>query len=152
MAHYGAPFQPATIDACKDPATAMYGVWPLNIVQAGCRGFTGAVELINDWADLEHYQFPFVASISFAKGELDGAPLEKTAGHLVVVCGANKNQVLCNDPAAPSAATVQRQYDVEQFTQAWLGSRGAAYLINPLSSSDQNSLDQIKHDVRATIS
>jgi len=131
MAHYGAPFHPATVDACKDPATGMYGVWPLNIVQAGLRGFTGAVELVSTWADLAAYEGPFVASISFAEGKLEGAPLKSTAGHLVVVCGASDKGVLCNDPAAPSAATVRREYDLKQFTDAWLGSRGAAYLLSP---------------------
>ena len=134
MAYHGAPFQPATIDACKDPATGMYGVWPLNIVQAGSRGFTGAVELFSSWSELEHYPDPFVASISFAEGDLDGAPLKKTAGHLVVVCGTSDGHVLCNDPAAPGADSVKRTYDLEQFTQAWLGSRGAAYVINPLAT------------------
>ena len=134
MAYYGAPYQPATVDMCKDPATGMYGVWPLNIVQAGSRGFTGAVELISNWSDIAHYPGPFIASISFAKGGLEGAPLEKTGGHLVVVCGTSRDKVLCNDPAAPTAATVKREYDFEQFSRAWLGSRGATYLINPLES------------------
>jgi len=144
MAYYGAPFQPATIDACKDPATGMYGVWPLNIVQAGSRGFTGAVELINSWSDLGDYRGPFIASISFAEGGLDGAPLNKTAGHLVVVCGTHNGQVVCNDPAAPGADSVRREYNFEQFTQAWLSSRGAAYLINPLVGENQSG------DARAT--
>jgi len=139
MAYYGRPFHPATVDACKDPATGMYGVWPLNIVQAGLRGFTGAVELINSWEDLAAHQGPFVASISFAQGGLDGAPLQKTSGHLVVVCGTNGDRVLCNDPAAPSAATVRREYDFTQFTQAWLGSRGAAYVLNPAQYGNQTS-------------
>lgn len=131
MAYYRAPYYPSVVDACRDPQTGLYGVWPLNIVQAGLRGFTGAVELVSDWTALESYDSPFIASISFAKGELDGAPLEQTGGHLVVVCGTTSDRVLCNDPAAPTASTVARSYDLEQFSKAWLSSRGAAYLLQP---------------------
>ena len=137
LAHYGSAYQPSFIDACRDPRTNLYGIWPLNIVQAGQRGFTGAAELVSSWQALEDYEYPFIASISFAKGELARAPLEETAGHLVVVCGTTATSVLCNDPAAPGADSVAREYDLQQFTNAWLATRGAAYLIRPSDSGSR---------------
>ena len=134
MAYHGAPYHPALIDACRDPATGLYGVWPLNIVQAGLRGFTGAIELVSHWERIAHYEKPFIASVCFGPGELEGAALRETDGHLVVVCGTTKTTVICNDPAAASADKVVRHYDLKAFTKAWLGSRGAAYFIDPTNS------------------
>lgn len=138
MAYYGMPFHPAFIDACKDPATGLFGVWPLNMVQAGRRGFVSALELVQSWDAIAQWQGPFVASLSFGKGELTGAPLQQTDGHLVVVYGTKQNSVLCRDPAAESAATTAREYDLAQFSQAWLGSRGAAYFVHPASTTSRN--------------
>ena len=134
MAYYGEHFHPRFIDDCKDPATGLFGVWPLNMVQAGRRGFVSAVELIQNWDAIADWQGPFIASVSFAEGELAGAPLQQTDGHLVVVCGTNQNSVLCRDPAAESAASTAREYDLVEFTQAWLGSRGAAYFVHPANA------------------
>ena len=44
---------------------------------------------------------PLVASISFGPGELDGAPISSTNGHLLVIVGFRRNgDVVVNDPAA----------------------------------------------------
>lgn len=131
MSYHGAHYHPAFVDRCKEPNSQLYGVWPLNIMQASRRGFVGAVELISDWQALANSPTPFVASVRFEAGELKGAPLPKTAGHLVLVCGTTETQVLCNDPAAPRASGVARHYDLRQFTQAWLGFRGATYIVVP---------------------
>ncbi|MCY3795839.1 MAG: peptidase C39 family protein, partial [Gammaproteobacteria bacterium] len=62
-------------------------------------------------------------------GELPGAPLSKTAGHLVTRYGVDGDAVLVNDPAAGDAAGVPRRYDLEAFSRAWLRRRGAAYIM-----------------------
>ena len=143
LAYHGQPFHPALINHCHDRNSGLYGVWPLNMVQAARRDFTAAIELVKSWSDLESYTAPFIASISFKEGELDGAPLKQTAGHLVVVCGTTDTHVLCNDPAAASADDVARRYDLQQFSAAWLGSRGAAYLIQPTRTAATNTMSQI---------
>jgi len=132
MATHGESFQPAFVDDCLHTPSSMYGVWPLNIVQSGRRGFTAAVELISSWEALADMPLPFVASITFASGELQGAPLGSTAGHLVVVRGTTSTHVLCNDPAAASVSEVAREYSLQEFSRAWLADRGAAYILAPL--------------------
>ena len=134
MSHYNAPFYPAFVDQCRDPTTGLYGVWPRNIVQAARRGFVAAAELVADWEAVADHSGPFVASLQFQQGELAGSPLPETPGHLVVVCGTRGDRVVCNDPAAPSAAEVTRDYDQQQFSTAWLGQRGACYIAVPIRS------------------
>jgi len=72
-----------------------------------------------------------IASIKFADGQLAGAPISKTSGHLVLIVGLRRNEmgsfhVLVNDPAASSPAEVSRRYDLEEFEKAWTG---IAYVI-----------------------
>ena len=74
---------------------------------------------------------PVVASISFGRGELDGAPISATNGHLLVIVGFTRNgDVVVNDPAArtrpacagPTTAASSR-------TPGWRGSGGTTYVI-----------------------
>src|SRR6478735_10594017 len=54
---------------------------------------------------------PLAASISFSRGQLSGAPISATAGHLVVIAGFTRTgDVVVNDPAASSNSTVRRVY------------------------------------------
>jgi len=140
MRHYGTAFHPAFIDQCLEPTSSLYGVWPLNLMQASRRGFVGAVELISSWQEVAVIQAPFVASIRFGPQQLEGAPLAETAGHLVLVRGTTQTHVLCNDPAAPSADSVARHYDLAQFSRAWLEYRGATYIVVPASERRANAI------------
>jgi hypothetical protein len=47
------------------------------------------------------------------------------------VRGLEGNRVLVNDPAAVDSATVERNYDLVEFSNAWLAMRGASYIIAP---------------------
>lgn len=67
---------------------------------------------------------PVIVSISFKDGELKGAP-KPTAGHLVLVKGADKKYVYVNDPAAPDKRSVARKYLKDEFIRAW---KGVAYI------------------------
>ena len=110
--------------------TDLYGVWPQNVWAASRWAVLGATEATTDWGaargmlDAGH---PFVASIAFDAGGLDGAPLPSSRGHLVIVRGIQNNRVLVNDPAAPTVTDVPRRYDLEEFQNAWLGGRGVFY-------------------------
>lgn len=118
---------------CRDMATDMYGVWPLALAAAARRGCLGTVELFDDWdtplALLER-GIPLVTSIRFGPGELPGAPLDDSGGHLVVMHSAGPEAVGVCDPAAPPGA-VLRTYPAAAFSDAWLRHRGAAYILSP---------------------
>jgi hypothetical protein len=83
---------------------------------------------------------PVVTSITFGAGQLRGAPIRATNGHLVVVVGFTRaGDVVVNDPAARTRAGVRRTYARGQFENAWLkrypsggtmrGSGGLAYVV-----------------------
>ena len=109
----------------------MLGVWPQNLWAAARHGIIGGIELLHEWEPIctaLEAGSPVVASIRFEAGELAGAPLARTSGHLVVLHGILGNRVLVHDPAAPEGS-VERSYDAAQFANAWLKHRGAAYVF-----------------------
>lgn len=119
---------------CHDPVTGMYGLWPLAVRSAARAGLVGAVELFHDWApalDCLSAGLPLVASIRYGAGELPGAPMRSTGGHLVALTGVDGDEVLVNDPAAPIHSTVSRRYPLEAFSRAWFRHRGAVYILCP---------------------
>ena len=120
------------VGRCFDQNTQSYGCWPMAVRCAAGYGWLGAVEALPAWEpaiQVLKAGLPIVASIDFGAGELPGAPLSKTAGHLVTCYGVDGDSVLVNDPAAGEATGVQRRYDLEAFSRAWLGRRGAAYIM-----------------------
>ena len=121
------------VDKCADPLSRAFGVWPLAIRAANGFGVHGAVEALVTWDaayEALHSGHPIVCSINFAKGELTGAPLTQTSGHLVVLYGFDEKHAYVMDPAADSGERVQRRYDLSEFSQAWLHERGAAYIFS----------------------
>ncbi|TCJ30303.1 C39 family peptidase [Nocardioides jejuensis] len=110
------------------------GNWPFNTAYAGTRLTHTAVTRFASLRDVEKFiaaGIPVELSISFSSGQLSGAPISSTAGHLVVVTGfTSSGDVLVNDPAASSDAAVKRTYDRGQFEAAWLRkSHGVAYVM-----------------------
>jgi hypothetical protein len=111
------------------------GTWPFNTAYAGSLGLDAFVTRLRDLTDVERFVaagIPVVVSVRFARGQLTGAPIGASNGHLLVVVGfdAAGNPVV-NDPAAPSDATVRRTYDRGQLERAWLGgSSGTAYVVH----------------------
>jgi hypothetical protein len=109
------------------------GNWSFNVAYSGRLGLRGAVA---HFASLEHARaliernLPLAISYSWAEGELDGAPLPHSDGHLAVLCGftANADCVL-NDPAHPEMRVV---YPRAQLERLWLRNNGVAYVIAPV--------------------
>jgi hypothetical protein len=115
------------------------GMWPFNTAYAGRFGLDAFVTRLRSLREAELFisaGIPLVASIAFGKGELDGAPIDSTNGHLLVIRGFTaRGEVKVNDPAAPSAKTVARTYRRGQFERAWIGATGGvAYVIHPRST------------------
>ncbi|WP_110208340.1 C39 family peptidase [Nocardioides daejeonensis] len=112
------------------------GNWPFTTAYAGNYGLDAFVTRLRDLRDAEKIVrkgIPVVVSIKFGRGELDGAPISSTNGHLLVISGFTATgQVLVHDPAGRTNAAVRRTYDRAQFERAWLGgSGGIAYLVHP---------------------
>lgn len=125
---------PTVIDACFDRRSETYGCWPLAIRCAAAQGRLGAVEALASWEPILRILragSPLVASIRFNAGELPGAPLPRSDGHLLTVYGIERGEVLANDPAAPDVHSAPRRYDAQAFSNAWLRHRGAAYILPP---------------------
>jgi hypothetical protein len=110
------------------------GNWPFNTAYAaGLAGhaFVTRLHSLRDAEVLVRAGIPVVASIAFGRGQLDGAPIGASNGHLVVVVGfTDTGDVVVNDPAARTDAAVRVTYDRGQFEDAWLPrSGGTAYVI-----------------------
>jgi hypothetical protein len=74
-----------------------------------------------------------VIGFSWGKGELTGAALASSAGHLAVVVGFDsQGNPIVNDPAADSDEAVRRTYRRSELEPLWLeNTGGTVYLIKP---------------------
>lgn len=114
-----------------------HGNWPFNTAYAASTGLQAHVTRFTGFHQLEPWiaaGVPAILSVAWGKGDLTGAPIESTAGHLIVLVGfdAAGNPVV-NDPAAASDATVRRTYLRSQLEPLWLSaSAGTAYLLYPV--------------------
>lgn len=110
------------------------GNWPFNTAYAAPLAGKAFVTRLRSLREAERFikaGIPLVASVTFGKGELDGAPISSTAGHLLVIAGFTKSgDVVVNDPASSTRSGVRRTYDRAQFERAWLPrSGGLVYVI-----------------------
>ena len=123
------------------------GNWAFNTAYAANLTGDAFVTRLTSLREAERFiaaGIPLAASISFSRGQLTGAPISATAGHLVVIAGfTGTGNVVVNDPAASSNSTVRRVYDRGQFERAWLRkSSGTVYVVrdaqHPLPSRGAN--------------
>ena len=118
-----------------DAAYGGTGNWPFNTAYASRFGLSARVLQLGSLNEAERYILagvPLVASISHARGALPGfLNNDGTNGHLLVIIGfTGSGDVIANDPAATSDATVRRVYGREAFERAWIGgSGGVVYFI-----------------------
>ncbi len=121
-----------TARAVMDAAYNGTGNWSFNVAHSGSLGLRATVAFLQN---LDHAQrliernIPVVLSYSWDKGELPGAPLERSDGHLVVLCGFTAGgDCAINDPAAPGVRVVYPRLAIETL---WQRNDGLAYVIAP---------------------
>ncbi|MFC6592296.1 peptidase C39 family protein [Deinococcus lacus] len=137
LAHYGHQVTvPEAAAATYDKLYAGTGNWAFNAAFAGERGFRAYVTRLPNLAAAESYLergIPLAVSLGWKRGELRGAPLSYSDGHLMVLVGFDAaGHPVLNDPAAPTDAGVRRTYDRAQFERLWLShSGGVAYVVTP---------------------
>jgi hypothetical protein len=132
----------AAVAGVYDHVYRGHGNWPFNTAyafhaarQSGV-DLTACVTRLPDLAAAEPYLaagIPLVLSYGWRAGELAGAPIPTSNGHLVVLAGFDsRGDPIIHDPAAPTNATVRRTYRRDQIERLWLAhSAGTAYAIHP---------------------
>ncbi len=123
----------ATARAVFDRAYNGTGNWALNVAHSGKLGLRGVVAHL---CNLDHAQrliernLPLAISYSWRDGELPGAPLDRSDGHLVVLCGfTGDGDCAINDPAAPNVRVVYPRAAIERL---WQRNEGVAYVVAPV--------------------
>ena len=132
-AYHGIDYDvPATARAVFDRAYNGTGNWAFNVAFSGHLGLRAAVVHLRN---LDHAQrfidagIPLAISYSWRDGELPGAPLEHSDGHLAVLCGFTSNgDCAINDPAAPNVRVVYPRAAIERI---WQRNNGVAYAVAP---------------------
>jgi hypothetical protein len=122
-----------TARAVFDRAYNATGNWALNVAFSGSLGLRGVVAYLRN---LDHAQrliernLPLAISYSWRNGELPGAPLDQSDGHLAVLCGFTVlGDCAINDPAAPNVRVVYPRAAVERI---WQRGEGIAYVVAPV--------------------
>ncbi len=115
-----------------DARYAGTGNWAFNVAFAGTLGFRAAVVYLRDLAHAHAFladDIPLALSLAWHDGDLPGAPLPSSEGHLVVLRGIDANgDALVNDPAVAGVAVT---YSRVAFERAWLSHGGIAFAIVP---------------------
>jgi hypothetical protein len=108
------------------------GNWTFNTAFSGSIGLRAAVAYLRNLdhaARLIERNLPLVISYSWREGELPGAPLPHSDGHLAVLRGfAANGDCAMNDPAAPGVRVVYQRGSLESI---WQRNGGVAYVIAP---------------------
>jgi len=115
------------------------GNWPFNTAYAARYGLDAFVTRLRSLDEAEAFiraGIPLVASIAVDANKLDGFLFKSSSGHLLVITGITADgNVMANDPASTSDATVPHVYDRGQFEDAWLNhSGGIVYVIHPTTT------------------
>ena len=137
LAYWGLrPRVPEVAQATYDQTYDGFGNWPFNTAYAATQGFQAFVTRLGSLRDAEAYlqrSIPLAVTVRFKAGELPGAPLSWSNGHVLVLTGTDGDgNVYVNDPAAPNIATVKRKYPRAIFERLWLAHAGGlAYVIVP---------------------
>jgi hypothetical protein len=127
---------PLVAQATFDQTYDGFGNWPFNTAYAATQGMQAFVTRLGSLNDAEAYLqrgIPLAVTVRFKAGELPGAPLSWSNGHVLVLTGSDgAGYVFVNDPAAPGNSTVKRRYPRAVFERLWLSHAGGlAYVVVP---------------------
>ena len=127
---------PAAAAGTYDAVYGGTGNWAFNAAYAASLGLTAYATRLGSLNDVERLILagvPVALSVGWKPGELKGAPIPKSDGHLIVAVGFDAvGDVVVNDPAGNSDAEVRRTYPRAALERLWLShSGGAAYVLYP---------------------
>ena len=136
----------AAVAGVYDHVYRGHGNWPFNTAYAFHAGHEAGLALeayvmrLPSIAAAEAFLLagiPLVISYGWRAGELTGAPVPTSNGHLVVLAGVDaRGDPIIHDPAAPTNTTVRRTYRRAEIERLWLShSAGTAYAIHPVGLS-----------------
>lgn len=139
LAYWGKPHDIAEmVPAVYDERYGGTGNWTFNLAYASRFGLRA---VLTHLAGLDHAAgfiaagIPLALSFSWSNGELPGAPLDHSDGHLAVLRGFTRNgHPQFNDPAHADIATT---YDRNALERVWQAHGGAAFATAPLERSDE---------------
>ena len=143
MAYWGIDLPTRKVcDGVVDHTETLWGNWPCNTAFAGTADPAKIREAYvvhcNGFEDLEKEIAagrPVIIGHCWKRGDLDGAPIPSSNGHLIVVVGFSKDgDVVVNDPAANPAKgqEVRRTYKRAQIHHTWQEiASGIAYILLP---------------------
>ncbi len=119
-----------------DHGAKLYGNWSFNVAFAARLGLEATVARLERFGPLEDELAagrPVVLSHRYRKGEVQGAAVSQTDGHLIVARGLTEaGDVIVNDPAADprDGEPIRRVYRRSDLARSWLGNAsGVCYLI-----------------------
>lgn len=117
------------------------GNWAFNVAYAATFGLRAFVAYLRDFAHVRSFLergLPPALSYAWEAGQLTGAPLERSDGHLAVVRGFDEaGDPILNDPAHPEVRVTYARAELEAL---WLQHGGVAYVIAPTSGADPVAL------------
>ncbi|MDX6770099.1 MAG: C39 family peptidase [Elusimicrobiota bacterium] len=128
----------AVAQGVYDHAARLYGNWPFNTAYAhsvsGLEAFVARAGFEELEAEVAAGR-PVIISHRWSPGELRGAPISSTDGHVIVVVGFTPDgDVVVNDPAA-RPGSVRRTYRRADLRRTWLEKgRGIAYFLRPAAA------------------
>ncbi len=134
MEYHGVSVPTSVVAAqAHDTLNDIYGNWPFNTAAAASHGFEAYVTRFAGFEPIQEEiarGYPVIISIRFKPGELSGAPLENSDGHLLVIRGFTKDgDVIVNDPAGRTESEGHVVYRRHELLRAW--KNGVAYIIHP---------------------
>jgi hypothetical protein len=132
LSYYGTRVEPLDVASrAYDPQHKIFGNWPYLAAAAASFGFEAYVTHVGSWAEIAGWLregIPPVLSIAWEEGELPGAPIRRSSGHLLVVAGIGPSGMTCYDPAAEQVPVC---YPWREFGRIFWGHGGVAIIIKP---------------------